>query len=181
MIQYRCHVHNGSKIKVHIEKEKKRTSMIQLCFFLFTVSKINIYNQQQQNITTGWLSKYSCTMRKMNHVDDSASSVGLVTDSFVVSASDISSIFWSGIVGSVFVVGLGEIVAGEFRCCCCSSSYSLIKRFLSGCALFDETDVVGDAADETGDVAIGGVFPWIGSLFVDNDDSCWVSDGDESV
>jgi hypothetical protein len=103
---------------------------------------------------------------KKDHVGDSASSVGLVTDSFAGSASETSSIFCSGIVDSVFVdvVGLGNIRAGELRCCCCccSSSYSLIKRFLSGCALFDETDVVGDADDETGDVAIGGVIVWIG-------------------
>ena len=53
----------------------------------------------------------------------------------------------------------GEIVAGEFRCCCCSSSYSLIKRFFSGWALFEETDVVGDADDETGEAMAGGVLP----------------------
>lgn len=54
----------------------------------------------------------------------------------------------------------GDIIAGEFRCCCCcccSNSYSLSKRFLSGCALFDETDVVGETDDDIGDVAIGGV------------------------
>lgn len=42
----------------------------------------------------------------------------------------------------------GGGTTGEFRCC--SSSYSLIKRFLSGCALFD-------AAVGGGDVGIGGV------------------------
>jgi hypothetical protein len=73
-------------------------------------------------------------------------------------------------VNSVFVGSVGDFIVGEFRCC--SSSYSLIKRFFSGCALFDETDVVGDAEDEMGDVAIGGLLRF--------DDSCWVSDEEES-
>ncbi len=82
------------------------------------------------------------------------------------STLETSSVFCSGIIGlidssvdSIFVVGgVGDFIVGEFRCCCCcSNSYSLIKRFLSGCALFDETDVVGDADDDIGDVAIGGL------------------------
>lgn len=81
--------------------------------------------------------------------------------SFVVSVSETSSICCSE--PAVVAVGIettGEIIAGEFRCCCCCScSYSLIKRFFNGCALFDETDVVGEADDDTGDAIVGGVLP----------------------
>lgn len=69
----------------------------------------------------------------------------------------VDSVLAGGGVG-VDVGITGEFVAGEFRCCC-SSSYSLIKRFFSGCALFEETDVVGDADDETGETMAGGVLP----------------------
>jgi hypothetical protein len=51
----------------------------------------------------------------------------------------------------------GETRTGELRCCSCS--YSLIKRFFNGCALFDDTDVVGEFAEDTGDAINGGVTP----------------------
>ena len=97
-----------------------------------------------------------------------------------VSVSDIFSTFDSGIVESAVVTGssdgfgsvdtiggdvdagtTGEAAAGELCCscccCCCSNSYSLINRFLSECGLFEEIEAVGDADDDTGEVAIGGV------------------------
>ena len=92
----------------------------------------------------------------------------------MVSPSEISSMLLStALVESgldeEFVTGgdvdirlrlFGETVVGELRCCCCCScSYSLISRFFSGCALFDETEVVGDAEDDTGELIVGGVFP----------------------
>ncbi len=123
-----------------------------------------------------------------NQVEDSVSSVELTVASLAVSTSETSSRFCSEIVvfelltGSSVVGGVGDLITGEFLCCCCSSSYSLIKRFLSGWALFDDTDVVGDADDDMGDVDIGGLFGFDdGSIFIINDDSCWVSDEDESV
>jgi len=135
--------------------------------------------------TTGWLSNSSKKNEKVNQVEGcSGSSVGLVVASLAVSTSETSSVVCSGIVGFELLIGssvgggVGDFIVGEFRCCCCcSSSYSLIKRFLSECALFDETDAVGDVDDEIGDVAIGGLLTFDGwSTFMDNDDSCWVSD-----
>ena len=160
------------------------------------------------------VSKANCT-RSTCHVDDSGSSERSVSGSFVVSASEMLSIFSSGIAevglpigssddsvvadvsgGGVVDAGIaGETAVGEFRCCC-SCSYSLIKRFFSGCALFDDTDVVGDAEEDTGEVAIGGVLllglvciGLIGELrgfddestFMDNVVSYWGSAGDGSV
>jgi hypothetical protein len=84
---------------------------------------------------------------------------------------EIGSSIGSGLVDG----GVGDLAAGEFRCC--SSSYSLIKRFLSGWALVEETEVVGDTDAETGD----GLLRFdVWSTLVGKDDSCWVSDDDES-
>ncbi len=178
---------------------------LNLLFFVHCFT--NKYNQQETTI--GWLSNVSKTSYTMNkyYVDGVVSSVELMT----VSGSETPSVVASGIVGFELLVDssvvsdfvavggggvdiTGDTITGEFRCC--SSSYSLIKRFLSGCALFDEIDVVGDVDDETGDVAIGGVlvlvFVCIGliggllrfddwSTLIDNDDSCCGSDGDGRV
>jgi hypothetical protein len=68
--------------------------------------------------------------------------------SFGISVFELVAI--SSVV-SLFAVG-GVDATGDFRCCSCS--YSLIKRFLSGCELFD--DVVGDEA--IGGVPADGLF-----------------------
>ena len=70
-----------------------------------------------------------------NQPDDSVGSLGSTVGSFVVSIFVVSSGITVGAgVGLgcsvLFEGGVGELFAGEFRCC--SSSYSLIKRFFSG-------------------------------------------------
>lgn len=103
---------------------------------------------------------------------------------------------WTG--GDVTLDTSGDGNVGEFRCCCCcSNSYSLSKRFLSGCALFDEADVTGDTDADIGDVTIGGVlllvliFVELGfglfrldgwSTLIVNGESYWISAvGDDSA
>lgn len=188
MLGYSCHVYNKSRSN-DVQIEKKEKVYDSSLFFSF----VHCF---QCTITIGWLSNISKQrrMKNKNQVEDSVSSGGLVVGSLVVSTSETSLVFCSGIVefelligssiDSVFVVGgVGDLEgAGEFRCCCCSNSYSLIKRFLSGWALLDDTDVVGDADDDIGDVDIGGLLRFDGwSTFIVNEDSCWVSDEDESV
>jgi hypothetical protein len=89
---------------------------------------------------------------KQNHVEFSVSSAISVFETFSVSFLGISTLE---------VLDTSSVVdtTGEFRCC--SSSYSLINRFLSECALFDEF----------GDATIGGVvlvlvnIGFVGGLF----------------
>ncbi len=122
------------------------------------------------------------TNEEKTQLEDSVSSLGFTVDSFAVSTFEISSVVCSDIVGVGLGIsssdfadgGVGDLIAGEFRCC--SSSYSLIKRFLSGWALVEETEVVGET-DEMGD----GLLRFdVWSTLVGKDDSCCVSDDDES-
>jgi hypothetical protein len=91
--------------------------------------------------------------KERNHVEVSVSSECLEFVSSATSVVDSSfgistfEVFDISCVVSDCSVGVVDRT-GEFRCC--SSSYSLIKRFLSECVLFDELAAVGDGT-------IGGV------------------------
>jgi len=77
---------------------------------------------------------------------ETVSSAGLETVSSATSTLETSSVSFFGISTSgLLVISSVGCTTGEFRCC--SSSYSLIKRFLSECALVDEPEVVGDGAN----------------------------------
>lgn len=119
-------------------------------------------------------------MDEENQSEDSGGSLGSSVDSFfvsiVVDSSGITVEGGSGLVcSSLESGGVGDWVAGEFRCC--SSSYSLIKRFFNGWALVEFVDAEGETEEEIGD----GLFKFDGwSIVIGKDGSCWVSDDDES-
>lgn len=79
---------------------------------------------------------------KTNHVElfSVPSVVGLATVSSTLGTSSVS--FFGISTFEIFDISSVVCTTGEFRCC--SSSYSLIKRFLSECALFDEPEGVGE-------------------------------------
>ena len=79
---------------------------------------------------------------------------------------------------TVSFAAAGDGPMGDVRCC--SSSYSLIRRFFSECALFDEADGVGELIK-------GGVCPLLrftdterAGEFLALDGSASLADGDDS-
>ena len=148
-------------------------------------------NVQQQQRPVQWAILRQKNTRERgseekNQLEASGGSLGSSVDSFVVSmsAGGSSGTVVGGVIGLVCSDlgaggrggGVGDLFAGEFRCC--SSSYSLIRRFFNGWALAEAVDAEGETEEETGD----GLFRFAGgSIIVGKDDSCWVSDEDESV
>lgn len=170
-----------------IQKETQVGS-INFWFFLF-IHCFNMLNRNQQQKTKDndrlieqkIKNKKRKQTKTLNHVEFSVSSVAVDFAAFssVVSSTFVSVSFFGISTFVEFDTVSVVCTTGEFRCC--SSSYSLIIRFLSECELFDEPEGVGE---ET----IGGVelvlidIEFIGGLFVFEEwsiDSNCVSDGDD--
>lgn len=101
---------------------------------------------------TGWLieqEKYfkEREREKENHTDLSGD--WAVVSSSTVSLLEISSFSLFELSSGGFVDGSStDETVGEFRCC--SSSYSLIKRFFNECALLNALLIFGDVANGGG-------------------------------
>ena len=80
----------------------------------------------------------------------------MVTTGSLDGSVSVDTIGGDADAGTMSEAAVGELCC-SCCCCCCSNSYSLINRFLSEWGLFEEIEVVGDADDDTGEVAIGGV------------------------